>query len=261
MRRTFHFMASALADDQAAYLRFGEYIPDSTSVKGSLSPNNPPIDISSWLRNAPEELSVEQEIYAAENRRWAQAYESIYRPTLLDRVESFRAMLLKLQSIAIGVRMAGHLSKTELVYDKYMPEFREIVNLSRILLTHPQSDIFFAGGKFCFDMGMIYPLMTSAMSCRDRKLRREAISLLGIRPWREAQWSSDGSVDVATFLMEVEEEDVETEYIPEWARARLSGVHADMELRTLRLQCIRGVGKCAVTRERTQHYGVGNSKH
>lgn len=256
MRRTMHFMASALADDQSKYLRFDNEIADSPSVNGSPEPVHLPIDISKWLRNAPEELSVEQEIYASENRRWAQAYEPIYRPTLLDRVESFRAMLLKLQSIAMDIRMAGHLSKTELVYDKYISEFREIVNLSRIVLTHPQSDSFFAGGRFCFDMGLIYPLMTPAMSCRDRKLRRQAISLMGVRSWREAQWSSDGSVDVANFLMEVEEEGVETEYIPEWARARLSGIDANVEAMTLRLQCIRGVGSRAENREKMIQYNI-----
>lgn len=256
MRRIFHFMASALADDQSAYLRFGDYTPQSTSDKGSPSPVNPPIDISSWLRNAPDEISVEQEIYAAENRRWAQAYDPIFRAAQqnLDRIESVYAILLKVHSLAITVRSAGHLSNTELVYDNFMPEFRQIISLSKTLLTHPHADKFFAEGKFCFDMGLIYPLMTPAMSCRDRILRREAISLLGIRPWREAQWSSEPSVDVATFLMDVEEEGVETEYIPEWARARLSGVNADMEEKTLRLQCIRGVGKRAVHKEQMRYY-------
>ncbi|KAE8453524.1 hypothetical protein EG329_010385 [Mollisiaceae sp. DMI_Dod_QoI] len=259
MRRTFHFMASALADDQAAYLRFGDYTADSASEAGSPSPVNPSIDISSWLRNAPDELSVEQEIYASENRRWAQAYEPIFRAALqnVDRVESIRALLLKVHSLAIRVRMAGHLSKTELVYDAYMSEFAQIISLSRTLLTHPHSDKFFAEGMFCFDMGLIYPLMTPAMSCRDRKLRREAIALLGIRQWREAQWSSEPSVDVATFLMDVEEEGIETEYIPEEARARLSGVDADLDLRTLRLHCIRGLGKHAVHIEQLRYYGRG----
>lgn len=129
MRRIFHFIGSALADDQTdALIRFGD-TQDSTFHNSSSSVFTPPIDLSSWLRNAPEELSVEQEIYAAENRRWAQAYEPLYRTTVLDPMESFGSMLLKLQSVAIGVRMAGHLSNTELVYDKYMPEFREIVNL------------------------------------------------------------------------------------------------------------------------------------
>ncbi|KAF8864745.1 hypothetical protein BDZ45DRAFT_669119 [Acephala macrosclerotiorum] len=254
MRRTFHFMASALADDQASYIRWDDFPPDVESVA---DPPRPLLDVSTRLRHTPDEISVEQEIYVAENRRWQRAYEHIFRAAQqnLDRVESIRAILLKIHSLAITVRSAGHLSKTELVYDNYMPEFREIISLSRTLLYHPQSEKFFADGRFCFDMGLIYPLMTPAMSCRDRKLRREAIALLGVRQWREAQWSSEPSVDVAEFLMDVEEEGIDTEYIPEWARARLSGVDADLELRTIKLHCIRGVGADAEHREQLRYYG------
>ena len=171
-----------------------------------------------------------------------------------------------------------------MVYDTFMAEFRQIVMLADIILKHRCVEKFFGGGAFSFDseccfflpslpsfrfqtkrkskltltsVGLIYPLMTPAMSCRDLTLRRKAISLLCIRPWREAQWHSYTSADIARFLMEVEEEGVETDHIPEWARARLSGVIADQEKRSLHLHCIRGVGENTTQRDSLRYYFVG----
>jgi hypothetical protein len=67
--------------------------------------------------------------------------------------------------------------------------------------------------------------------------------------------SSRTSADVAIFLMECEEDGIETDYIPEWARARLSGVEADLETRATKLQCIRGFGEFATRIERTVYCG------
>ncbi|KAH7336354.1 hypothetical protein BKA65DRAFT_32566 [Rhexocercosporidium sp. MPI-PUGE-AT-0058] len=252
MRRTYHFMGYALADG-SAFLKFSQDVRQSSSKEENL-----PKDISSWLRDAPEELQVEQEMYAAENRRWALAFEPMFRVALrnIERVESIRFLLLKIHSLTMTVRLAGHLSKSEMVYDTFMSEFKQIIFLADVVLKHRHVHKFFAGGAFSFDMGLIYPLMTPAMSCRDRTLRREAIALLFIRPWREAQWHSQTSADIAQFLMEVEEEGVETADIPEWARARLSGVIADLEKRSLHLYCIRGVGENTTQRDSLRYYFV-----
>ena len=51
--------------------------------------------------------------------------------------------------------------------------------------------------------------------------------------------------------MECEEDGVETDYIPEWARGRLSGIDADLESHVMKLECIRGVGESATRIERT----------
>ncbi|KAL2068850.1 hypothetical protein VTL71DRAFT_15188 [Oculimacula yallundae] len=250
MRRTFHFMGYALTH-QSAILNFSESV--RTSNDGNALGNK-----SSSLRDgeAPEELQVEQEMYAAENRRWALAFEPMLRNALrtIDRVESIPFLLLKVQSLAMNIRLAAPLSTSELVYDRFLPEFKQIVSLSGVILKHRHVDKFFAAGAFSFDMGLLWAIMTPAMSCRDRILRREAISLLCIRPWREAQWHSHTSADIATFLMDTEEEGVETAYIPEWARARLSGIVANQENISLHIHCIRGFGENATHRDSLRHY-------
>jgi hypothetical protein len=250
MRRTYHFIANALAD-RSLYTKFRDSFRNAV-----LNPNsNLSTDFTTWLRDAPDELQVEQEKYAAENRRWAQAFQPLLcsANNNYNQQDSVRLLLLKLHSITLTVRLAGHLSKTELIYDNFIPEFRKIVDLAKTILNHPHADSVFAGGAFNFDMCVVYPVVTAGLFCRDRKLRREAISLLAKKDWREAQFSSKTSAAVAIFLMECEEDGVETDYIPEWARVRLSGIDADLESRVMKLQCIRGVGEFAARIERTMY--------
>jgi len=89
---------------------------------------------------------------------------------------------------------------------------------------------------FYFDFGLINPLLSTGHSCRDRRIRRAAIKLLDSRAGREAHIGSTSAADVARFIMEVEE-GVEGNWIPEWARARIIGIHVSREERVARLQC------------------------
>lgn len=57
--------------------------------------------------------------------------------------------------------------------------------------------------------------------------------------------------------MDVEEEGLETEYIPEDARARLSGIVADLEKGALHVNCIQGAGENATQRECVMYYHLG----
>jgi hypothetical protein len=246
MRRSYHFMGAAL-NRQAAVLNFVD------GKKGSARWTNPFIDPDRKQTGVPtklpDELQVEQEIYASQNRRWGQAFDPLLRSALSNTTyqSSHRAILLKLHSLTMTIRLAGNLSPTELVYDHYYTEFAEIVHLSRILLQGTDMRIPLVGGAFSFDMGVILPLSTPAMRCRDRKLRRQAIQLLSDRKlYREFQWPSDTSADVARFLMEVEEDGVETDYIPEESRARLTAIHSNMEEKTAHIFCVRGTGANAV---------------
>ena len=171
----------------------------------------------------------------------------------MEEPDSLKAFLLKIHSTSLTVRLAGILSTRELVYDNFMREFRQIVSLSKTVLNHPQSDRLFAAGSFSFDIGIIYPLLAVSYACRDRELRREAIALLESKSWREAQWGSNPSVHVSKFLMEVEEDGIETDFIPEWARARLTGIEVNTETGQARVRCIRGTGGAAVSRYSVWH--------
>jgi hypothetical protein len=62
--------------------------------------------------------------------------------------------------------------------------------------------------------------------------------------------------DGARFIMENEEDDVETEYIPESARARLVRVEVDVERRLAHIQCVQGIGVDAVLKSATRDWSL-----
>lgn len=153
---------------------------------------------------------------------------------------------MKVHSLTTIMRLNAHLSASELIWDSFASQMESVIGMCRTILNHPHADIVFGERSFSFDMGILYPVLTAAMCCRDRRLRREALDLLCTRPWREGQWMSLVCADLARFILETEEEGVETERIPEWARARLTGVDTVEENCKGTLHCVRGVGDSAV---------------
>jgi hypothetical protein len=73
-------------------------------------------------------------------------------------------------------------------------------------------------------------------------VRREAIDLLESKDWKEDIWGSRRMADCARFVMKTEEGDVETDFIPEAARARLFSIDVDVEKRKAVIKCLQGVG-------------------
>ncbi|KAG0651301.1 Aspercryptin biosynthesis cluster-specific transcription regulator atnN [Hyphodiscus hymeniophilus] len=255
MRRTYHFMAYALKG-KVSFLAFHDTVlGDSDLDIKECWKNNPRANVSGSILDPVDGIHIEQEKHAAEIRRWSQAFQPLFHSALQNRDESqlLETFLLKIHSTSLTVRLAGILSSSELVYDGFKPEFKEIVSLSQAVLGHPNSEKLFAAGSFSFDIGIIYPLLAVSYACRDRTLRREAISLLESKSWREAQWGSSPSMHVSKFLMAVEEDGIETDFIPEWARARLSSIEVNTETGQARVCCIRGTGESAVSKYSVWH--------
>ncbi|TVY41278.1 hypothetical protein LCER1_G008849 [Lachnellula cervina] len=252
MRRTFHFMAYAQAE-KSALLNFMEFLGDGSAFDN-------PMELPRAL-DIPDGLQMQQEMYAAENRRWSKAFEPLFRSSLKDinHLDAFQVLMMKVHSLNTTMRLNSHLSPTELIWDSFTPQMETLVGMCRTILNHPHADIVFGEGGFTFDMGLIYPLLTPAINCRDRRLRRDALDLLCTRPWREAQWASLVCADVARFKLETEEDGVETDHIPEWARVRLTGVDVIEKERKGTLQGIRGVGESAVHIQSVRNWsGMGD---
>lgn len=103
-------------------------------------------------KGKPEEMQVQQEMYAAENRRWASAFEPLLRVAMRSHEpESICAIVLKIHSLATTIRLAGHFASSELVYDHFLPEFEKLTSLTEVVLTHPHTNKYFASGAFSFD--------------------------------------------------------------------------------------------------------------
>jgi hypothetical protein len=238
MRRAFHFMAYTNLVHKAQF-KFG--LEDGSSHSMLC------VGEELYSNTAPYIVQVEHEIYLSEVRRWDQAFGSLFTDMLCNpnHPDATRALMMQVHSITTALSLADHLSTSELHWDALLPEMKSLVYLSKKLLENPG----YVRGQFAFDMGLIYPLIMPTLNCRDRKLRREAIDLLEETPWREAHWDSAHCADVAKFIMQVEEEGIETEFIPEWARVRSFRIDIQMHTGRVHLTCLRGVGDSAATVE------------
>ncbi|KAH6679411.1 hypothetical protein B0J14DRAFT_296996 [Halenospora varia] len=231
-RKAYHWIAATHGDKKRAY----------TDIE-----NDRNYGQSSEIRKLRARLHDQQENIQAELRRWRQAFSPIATSALqnLEGIEAFEVLLKKAHSIVASLRVADHLAQTELHWDNHISQMQTIVSIGRILLNHP----LWVERQFSFDGGLIVPLMLVAMKCRGRMLRREAIDLLGKRYWREAHWCSTTNAEAGRILVDLEEEGVETDFIPEWARVDIIGVKMCQETETVRLTYIRGAGDTAERHE------------
>ena len=262
IRRTHHFIAAARAEKRTSKLRsngfkieanrklaakFGKYTKDEVTTPDSSNQGySNDCDMLESQPRFPSPTGFEQEIYASENRRWNEAFEPLFYSLQPADRDFFSAKILKIRSNVLPILLTGELSTSELVYDAFYPEFEEIVSLASAFFHHPSSAKLIPAGSCNANSGLIFPLRLTAEKCRDRRLRREAIELLLSRQWREASWWwSSSTAQIGQWLISVEEDGVETDYIPEWARARLSGLHYTEEggVRKSNVECIRGVGE------------------
>jgi hypothetical protein len=201
-------------------------------------------------------LQFWQEIYSSENRRWSAAFKPLLLSIPSTNDNFLNARILNIRSHAIAINLAGSLSPSELVYDSFFREFKEIVTLAKAFLSHPRSSKILTEGSFSLTSRLIHPLQLVADKCRDRQLRREAIGMLKSKPWREGSWSSLATATVATWFMEVEEEGVETDFIPEQARLKLiesefSEEQVPRQYLRATVRCLRGVEPQAELKEST----------
>ncbi|KAE8442028.1 hypothetical protein EG329_003929 [Mollisiaceae sp. DMI_Dod_QoI] len=189
-------------------------------------------------------LEIEQELYADEVHCWQTSFDPLFISGTPSSTDYLPTRLLKIRSNVLLISLYGELTTTELIYDSFFSEFQEIVSLARAFFDRSNSEKILPTGSFNSNSGLIHPLRLVADKCRHRSLRRDAIRLLRSRPWREGCWWSLSTAQLGSWLMTIEEEGVESEYIPEWARARLLQVdyYQDKKMRTIRTACVRGIG-------------------
>lgn len=100
------------------------------------------------------------------------------------------------------------------------PNTRSFMNVFTQMVSHCETILkasTMPGEKdiFMVDLQVICPLYFVAWRCPQRTLRRKAISLLSLYPRREAFWDSTASAKVTSWIMSLEEENCDEEYIPE----------------------------------------------
>lgn len=177
---------------------------------------------------------AEQQFHLDELERWRCSFTSLlnkYQHQTQSK-EYLSVTSLQLRFMSSRFALSTTLSTDQLIYDERIEEVKEILRLAKILQSHSSSK-----GEFAFDLGYIPQLYVMAIKCRDRNLRREAIQLLCSRSWREGVWDSKLAGSMAIALMEVEEEGLQGDFVPNEARVRGTKMQFDLQKRGGHLTC------------------------
>jgi hypothetical protein len=209
-------------------------------------------------------LPFDKEVYASENRRWALAFEPLYRNTRPEDPDFMSVTVLKMRSNTLTIVLAGEGCESEMVYDIFLPEFQEIIALATKFFQHPSVDKYLPDGAWNpSNLGIIFPLHITAIKCRNRKLRRDAIAMMQSKCWRETVMWSWKTGDLDMWLVTVEEQGISTEEIPEWARASKMNMVVESAAgngnMTVYTTCVRGVGLNAQVRKQLVFDSSGRS--
>ncbi|KAI1477917.1 hypothetical protein F4774DRAFT_387203 [Daldinia eschscholtzii] len=168
---------------------------------------------------------------------WSRAFEPILSSRIIpakSSQEKTAIAVLKMNQIMGEILFYMTFSDTELQFDAYLPQFKDIVNLAMEVVgdeerraaakrcpnpefchhqpTHPDS----FGGQytarhikpsFSADLGIVPPLFVVGTKCRDPITRRQAIQLLRTSSRREGMWDSELAARISTWIMDIEESD------------------------------------------------------
>jgi len=125
---------------------------------------------------------------------------------------SFRngCTLLKMHFLTSRIWLYATIFPHDMAWDDKVDDFAMIVELASSLTSGPllPAPKYVAGNKFSFtfEMGVIAPLYLTAMKCRNRAVRRRAMSLLSsAMPRREGLWDADVLTYVIGRIVEIEE--------------------------------------------------------
>jgi hypothetical protein len=136
--------------------------------------------------------------------------------------------------------LAGTLGKDQTRFDRFLPEYKDLVSKSRVLLNALFDTKAPYNTTFLFDFQCIMPLYIVGRKCRDPVVRREAIALLLCQSWREGVWDSLLAGKISKWIMEIEEEGIQDDgFVPEWSRIRGAEVNFDLKERSAQVRCLR----------------------
>ncbi len=211
----------------------------------------------------------EYKSYLFETHRWFAAYEPLWKKAVRSNSRDYvAAATLRLAAIVTRLTLLGVIIAEESSWDKFLPDFEEIVRIAQSLSdrptaapsSSPSSSSSAAAATAAspsralyVGTGVVTPLVLVALRCRHRKVRGQAVALLRACRQREGLWDSDVAAEVAEWIVGVEEEGAGvTGEIPEGKRVQLTRIAMDAQARKVHLRCeSRGaaVGQERVCRE------------
>jgi hypothetical protein len=158
------------------------------------------------------ELYNEQRLYVQDCLRWETAFESLHqKPQHTGNPKLFlRANVFLARSLTVRIALTSILDTDCCAYDDHYADFKRIVDLSPPIIKEYYKKRANKALHFSLENDLLPCLHTMARFCRDRVLRREAISLLLEMDCSEGGWDSRGFALMDQELMEAEEAGIDT---------------------------------------------------
>jgi hypothetical protein len=181
---------------------------------------------------ASSSLRTEGLYYLGISQQWHDAFQPILQEVESNQANSDFLAAKTLELHALSLRFAIEtvpLHGISKMKDS-VSRFRKIVSLARLILDHPAAKLH--QSRFTFAPHVIVPLYMVGYCCPHSGTRREAISLLLSTPRREGLWDGMMAGKIVEWLMNVEEEHIEGEYVPEEMRMVKVSLKFNMMART-----------------------------
>jgi Fungal specific transcription factor domain len=185
-------------------------------------------------------LHADKEYHTNEIGLWWSAFLPLLshiQSSSSDLRERTGALIMQLYAITIRIVVEGTLFTDECSYDIFLPEFKDIVSLSRQIDDNFR-EIQENQPSFHVHLSIVPCLFTTLLRCRDRSIRRECIEILRTSQ-HDGPWDRFTIAKVGTWIMELEEAGSDSGYIPEHARVQFTRGMRSMETRLVMVQCVR----------------------
>jgi hypothetical protein len=162
-------------------------------------------------RNVFEQQIKRQQSLKVEYRTWREAFDRLRKKsrktTGISDPRVPLALLIEYQTSLVW--LLNCISQEESHFDNFTSNFEEIVCLAESILNlSPKTESKPIAEQFSLDPGVLAQIYWTANKCRDPLVRRRAIGALNRCPARQGMWLRPLIVQVASKIVEIEEEAV-----------------------------------------------------
>ncbi|KAG9235482.1 hypothetical protein BJ875DRAFT_270756 [Amylocarpus encephaloides] len=178
--------------------------------------------VNGWWGEKNPTVVANQQALLGDCHRWLASFEPLWQ-RVLETETLERIIFAKLQRVFVRTALHGVFilcCSDEMLYDQWLDSYSETVDFCEdVLKSLEPPGKWPPDPKFSFDSIVIIPLYLICHKCRDRTVRRKAISLLLTYSRREGVWDSIFAGKMGQWAMEIEEEYIDEQgRIPAWAR-------------------------------------------
>ncbi|KAH7321522.1 hypothetical protein BKA65DRAFT_512360 [Rhexocercosporidium sp. MPI-PUGE-AT-0058] len=150
----------------------------------------------------------------------------------MDEATSLGIKAIMIQYLVAFIRTSTYFFQNQLVYDRYLAQFKELVDLTTAAVSADHSPYLKSRGKgpcYTLDMAMAQPLYFVACRCRDPQLRRQAICVMGL-VGKDGIYTGKKVAKVAEWVVAAEEGESPGGFVGE--ERRFHDVSFDFDMKT-----------------------------